>query len=314
MVDVGCGFEEEECSLQRCQLWLCGEERPRCPCNDLCERPACSDASVTARDPFDDICLNFESLCDVPTGWEVFWRAEACELGLVACQAHGDCDDDQICDLQSCAGDDFGVCRSRPLSCSSATGPEVLGCDGTHYENDCQRLRAGARFAALADAPESCEPPGVWAREPLSGLCQYFADTCHVPQGWDYFYSNQACRGPSCSTEVWARDSVTGECRAFESDCEVPLGVEFFTDFEDCQLALNQCSAERECAEGFICDVQSCNVDAAGLCVPLPADCVDTVESAGSARCGCDGVTYESDCQRILAGVALAHAGLCGTE
>jgi hypothetical protein len=63
------------------------------------------------------------------------------------------------------------------------------------------------------------------------------------------------------------------------------------------------------CGDGFVCDRQGgvCDPQAAGVCVPAPSGCVD----AGQPVCGCDGMTYASDCDRLAAGVALAHAGAC---
>jgi hypothetical protein len=45
----------------------------------------------------------------------------------------------------------------------------------------------------------------------------------------------------------------------------------------------------------------------AGTCVPSQTDC----STPGDPVCGCDGVTYENDCMRIQARVALDHVGSC---
>lgn len=50
--------------------------------------------------------------------------------------------------------------------------------------------------------------------------------------------------------------------------------------------------------------------DAPGMCVSVPDQpCLVT----GNPVCGCDGITYPSDCDRLLSGVARAHDGPCGS-
>lgn len=63
------------------------------------------------------------------------------------------------------------------------------------------------------------------------------------------------------------------------------------------------------CPDGMACDRTDalCTLAApAGMCVPVPTTC-----EAGSAVCGCDGLTYASDCERVKAGTVKAHPGAC---
>jgi hypothetical protein len=57
-----------------------------------------------------------------------------------------------------------------------------------------------------------------------------------------------------------------------------------------------------------MCDRRSsvCDATAGGVCVAMDATCDDP-----SPVCGCDGVTYASDCARVAAGVAVAMPGAC---
>jgi hypothetical protein len=64
-----------------------------------------------------------------------------------------------------------------------------------------------------------------------------------------------------------------------------------------------------ECAAWFTCDVRSCGLGAGGTCVPTPGVCPDVYAPV----CGCNGVTYGNDCERLVAGVALDHVGECRT-
>ncbi len=63
------------------------------------------------------------------------------------------------------------------------------------------------------------------------------------------------------------------------------------------------------CADTELCDLRSCADGASGVCVPRPAECVAVEDPV----CGCDGVTYSNDCERLRSGAALAYTGACGS-
>ena len=74
-------------------------------------------------------------------------------------------------------------------------------------------------------------------------------------------------------------------------------------------LADKACKDNTQCSDSEMCEKEKgdCATTSMGHCVAKPAGC------AGGAMpiCGCDGVTYASDCARKMAGTSLKRAGEC---
>ncbi len=64
------------------------------------------------------------------------------------------------------------------------------------------------------------------------------------------------------------------------------------------------------CDPGLLCErkANTCNlIGGTGKCVRIPARCPQVVRPV----CGCNGMTYTNDCERIKAGMQKAHDGKC---
>ncbi|MFH1435321.1 MAG: hypothetical protein ABIJ56_06360 [Pseudomonadota bacterium] len=85
----------------------------------------------------------------------------------------------------------------------------------------------------------------------------------------------------------------------------------FHEDVQDEDEAPPQwCAGDMYCAVDHYCELFSCGVPGGtfGICLPVPdgcfTDCTDLV-------CGCDGMTWCSDCERRAERVSLAYVGGC---
>lgn len=99
-----------------------------------------------------------------------------------------------------------------------------------------------------------------------------------------------------------ARESVLD--LACADDCAAP-------DDSDAAVACggragDTCGATEYCA--FERDDVCGHTDAEGVCTPRPTECLD---DNFQAVCGCDGVSYGSDCDAAMAGTGVLADGAC---
>ncbi|RMD85467.1 MAG: Kazal domain-containing protein [Candidatus Dadabacteria bacterium] len=69
------------------------------------------------------------------------------------------------------------------------------------------------------------------------------------------------------------------------------------------------CASDADCAQGEACWTPPGQCDAPGRCAPIPTDC--PLMMPAFPVCGCDGTTYPSVCDALLAGASIAHEGPC---
>lgn len=127
-----------------------------------------------------------------------------------------------------------------------------------------------------------------------------------LPRSCDLL-SKQKLSSPLLS-DLCAPEPVCEECEECE-ECE---------DCEECQPC-DECPDQGTlacggptnlgCPTGMVCDRRDAlcaNASAYGTCVPAPTSC-----TPGTPVCGCDGQTYPSDCDRLMAGVTMQRSGMC---
>jgi hypothetical protein len=215
------------------------------------------------------------------------------------------CDEGEICDLPpgACNSADLqGVCVPRPEVCPDVWDP-VCGCDGVTYGNECERLAVGAQKDHDGPCINTC---GGIAGFPCDEgeFCDHGAGACNIADA-----GGQCVAMPEACPEIF--DPVCGcNGKTYSNDCErIRAGAQKDHD-GPCQPDFCDGFAGFPCEDGQFCDhpAGTCNVaDGAGVCVAVPGACAAVFDPV----CGCDGVTYGNDCERIRAGAQKDHDGEC---
>lgn len=157
---------------------------------------------------------------------------------------------------------------------------------------------AALAFAAFGSAAGAAEPAATC----ISDCDCPAGQLCHAQEG------RGACQAAAC-TRIFA--PVCGlDGKTYGNACEAHAAHVVVAHKGECARMCGGIAAI-PCKPGELCDPRPGNcktADIDGTCVKRPTVCKQDVRPV----CGCDGKTYNNDCERLRKGVALDHKGNCG--
>lgn len=229
-----------------------------------------------------------------------------------ACASNADCAPTQLCAIERAPGSYFayceggvGRCITRPRASECGTDGEACGCDGRTYPSACIAASlgvpvvlsvacgaspwdGGTACTTLGDDPAACGDRGVCEEVAPGELeCRWIeVPTTCVTDG--------DCRR---SGDVCCR--ITGTCHdpTVPGTCALPP-----------EGTLWPCASDEECLgfdHDWFCTATGCG--GPGGCVRVPSTCLGVLAPV----CGCDGATYQNECEAQRARARVAHSGPC---
>lgn len=216
------------------------------------------------------------------------------------------CPDGSYCATGGCGLGLEGLCTPKPTECEPSA-ESVCACDGNSYASACFAEQAGQ----YAIGPGPC--PDVSLNCDVDTTGGGFGTGCDVNE-----YCFGGCLGEGFCKERPVCGNSPGEVQCacngldYATPCTLASAGKNLAHVGWCgEPPAEPCAGPDElvCSDpDAYCDLQSCQPEANGLCVDPEEPCPPNAPP----ECGCDNVTYENKCARVLAGVAFNHYGPCG--
>ncbi len=195
-----------------------------------------------------------------------------------------DCDADGIPDLCGPAQDD---CNTNDIAdgCDIASGTSP-DCTGNGIPDECEPPLPDCNGNAVADG---CDVAGGTSLDCNSNATP---DECDIAEGTglDCNRNNvpDSCDIADDTSEDCNDNQAPDECEPCAGIRDIPCGPGEF-----CRFCVGEC--------GAVNSIGACKAFPGPFCPPI----YDPV-------CGCDGVTYDNECEADRTGVSLDHYGVCG--